>query len=110
MIDLLLAMLAEAAAPYEPPPEPWYHQAVACGASALAAKGKDPTGDEVGEMMTWGLIMAEAGRKAGRSRAQVDSGDLEAALPFYRRIKDRKPAAFAAHRAYCKAMLDADRP
>jgi len=61
-------------------------------------------------MMTWGLIMAEAGRKAGRTRAQVDQADIEAALSFYRRLKDKKPPAFAAHRAYCRALLDADRP
>ena len=61
-------------------------------------------------MMTWGLIMAETGRKAGRTKAQVDSADIEAALPFYRRLKERKPPAFAAHRTYCRALLDAERP
>jgi hypothetical protein len=111
MIDLLLlAMLAQASPSYEPPWETWYHQGVGCAASAMAAKGRNPTGGQVGEIMTWGMILAEAGRKAGRSRAQVDSGDIEAALPFYRRMKAMKPKAFAAHRTYCRAVLDADRP
>jgi hypothetical protein len=107
---LLLAFLAPAEPAYAPPPEIFYPQAVACAASALAAKAREPGGDEVGEMMTWGLILAEFGRKAGRSRAQVDSGDVAAALPFYRRLKETKKPAFAAHRAYCRALLDADRP
>ena len=111
MIDMLLpAMLAKAAASYEPPAELWYHQAVACAASAMAAKGKEPTGDQVGELMTWRMIIADAGLKAGRSRAQVDSADVEAAQAFYRQVKAGKPAAFLAHRAYCRALLDADRP
>jgi hypothetical protein len=103
-------LLLVAAAGYEPPPAIFYPQAVACAASALAAKGAEPTGEEAGEMMTWGLILADVGRKAGRTKAQVDSGDVKAALPFYRRLKEKKPRAFAAHRAYCRAMLDADRP
>jgi hypothetical protein len=107
---LLLAMLAKAEPPHAPPPEIWYHQAVGCAASAMAAKGPEPTGEQVGELMTWGLILAEAGPKAGRSLAQVDSGDVEAALPFYRRLKEKKLPAFAAHRTYCRALLDADRP
>jgi hypothetical protein len=110
MIDmLLLAMLARTQT-YAPPPEVWYHQAVGCAASVLAARDGEPTGDQAGEMMTWGLILAEAGQKAGRTHAQVDSGDIEAAFPFYRRLKEKKPPAFAAHRAYCSALLDADRP
>ncbi len=111
MIHLLLsATLAGAEPPYEPPWETWYHQGVGCAASAMAAKGREPTGGQVGEIMTWGLILAEAGRKAGRSREQIDSGDVEAAFPFYRRMKAMKPKAFAAHRDYCRAVLDADRP
>ena len=110
MILTVAAMLAMAEARYEPPAEIFYPQAVACAASAMAAKGKDPTGDEVGELMTWGLILAEFGRKAGRTREQVDSADIEAAMPFYRRLKETKKPAFDAHRAYCRALLDADRP
>jgi hypothetical protein len=107
---MLLAMTAGAEAKYEPPWETWYHQGVGCAASAMVAKGRDPTGGQVGEIMTWGMILAEAGRKAGRSKEQVDSGDVETAFPFYQRMKAMKPKAFAAHRAYCRAVLDADRP
>jgi hypothetical protein len=116
MIAMLLAMLAPAKGGYEPPPQIWYNQAVGCAASGLAlkdkgrGKGNDPTSDEFAEVMTWGFILADAGRKAGRTREQVDSADLEAALPFYRHLKEKKPPAFAAHRVYCKALLDADRP
>ena len=110
MIDLLLlAMLARAEPPYQPPPETWYPQAVACGASALVAKDKSPTGEQVGELMTFGMIVADVGRKLGRTKAQVES-DVRAAEPFYQRLRDRKPRAFAAHRAYCGALLDAERP
>ena len=111
MIALLLAMLAPAKGGYEPPALVWYNQAVGCAASVMAVKekGKNPTSDEFAEAVTWGFILADAGRKAGRTKAQVDSGDLDAALPFYRHLKAKKPPAFAAHRAYCKALLDADR-
>jgi len=108
---LVLAMLAKAAAPYEPPPELWYHQAVACAASAMAEKGSaEATGDQFGEIMTWGMILGKTAPKAGRTKAQADSKDVKSAEAFYRRLKDTKPPAFAAHRAYCRALLDADRP
>jgi hypothetical protein len=114
MIDfLLLALLAGPDEGYQPPPELFYHQAAACAGSALAEKTKsdaEPTGEQFGETMTWGMIMAETGQKSGRSRAQVDRSDLKTAEAFYRRLKDKKPPAFAAHRAYCRALLDADRP
>ena len=111
MIDLLLlATLAGSEPRYEPPPEIFYPQAVACAVSARLAAGKEMDGDKFGELMTWGMILADVGRKAGRTRAQVDSGDLIAAEPFYKRLKEKKPKAFAAHRAYCGALLDADRP
>jgi hypothetical protein len=105
---LMLAAMAESK--YEPPAEIFYPQAVACGASAKLAAGKAMDGDKFGELMTWGLILAEFGRKAGRTQEQVDSADLIAAEPFYKRLKEKKPKAFAAHRSYCKALLDADRP
>ena len=110
---LVLAMLAKSAAPYAPPPELWYHQATACAGSAMAEKasaGAEPTSEQFGELMVWGLILAETGPKANRSRAQVDSEDVKTAEAFYRRVKTTKPPAFAAHRAYCRALLDADRP
>ena len=111
MIDLLLlAMLAGAGGTYEPPPELWYHQAVSCAISAKLTAGREPSADQFAELMTWGMIMADAGRKAGRTKAEVDSGDLRLAEPFYRRLMEKKPPAFAAHRAYCQALLDADRP
>lgn len=107
---MLLAMLAEAGAGYEPPPELWYRQAVSCAISVKLASGKEPTGDEFGQLVTWGMIMADAGRKSGRTKAQVDHQDLNAAEPFYRHLKEKKRPAFAAHLAYCRALLDADRP
>ncbi len=111
MIDLLLlAMLAKAEAKYEPPPELFYHQAVSCAASLKLSAGKEPTPDEFANVMTWGMIMADTGRKIGRSKAQVDSGDLKTAEPFYRYLKEKKPKAFAAHLAYCRSLFDADRP
>ncbi len=111
MIDLLLlAMLAKAGGGYEPPPELWYHQAVSCAVSLKLAAGKEPTPAQFGDLMTWGLIMADTGRRIGRTKAQVDSGDLRIAEPFYKRLKEKKPRAFAAHRAYCQALFDADRP
>jgi hypothetical protein len=118
MIDLvLLALLAKAGAAYAPPPELFYHQAVACAASAMAERDgsksqskSEPSSEQFGEAMTWGMILAETGRKIGRTRAQVDSGDIETAEAFYRRLKRTKPTAFAAHRTYCRALLSADRP
>jgi hypothetical protein len=111
MIDLLAAaMLAAAEPPYEPPPELWYHQAVSCAVSLKLTVAKEPSPDEFAELMTWGMIMADTGRKIGRSKDQVDSGDLRTAEPFYKRLMAKKPRAFAAHRAYCQALLDADRP
>ena len=111
MIDLLLvAMLAKADGSYEPPPELWYHQAVSCAVSLKLVAGKEPSPAQFADLMTWGMIMADTGRKIGRTRAQVDRGDLAAAEPFYRHLKDRKPQAFAAHRAYCQALFNADRP
>ena len=111
MIELLLLAAAVQAKPgYEPPPEVFYPQAVACGVSAKIAKGNKVSGAEFAELMIWGFILAENGRKLGRTKEQVDSGDLKAAEPFYLRLRDKKPKAFAAHRSYCKALLDAERP
>ena len=111
MIDLLLlAMLAKTGSPYEPPPEIFYHQAVACAASLKIVSGPKPSAKQFADLMTWGMIMADTGRKIGRTKAQVDSGDLQAAEPFYRYLKEKKPPAFAAHRAYCQALFGADRP
>ncbi len=107
---MLLALLAKAGAGYEPPPELWYREAVACAVSVKLASGKEPNGDQFGQLVTWGMIMADAGRKSGRTKAQVDHQDLEAAEPFFRHLKSKKPPAFAARLAYCSAVLDADRP
>ena len=107
---LLLALLVKAEAPYRPPPEIFYHQAVACAASLKIVSGREPSAGQFADLMTWGMIMADTGRKIGRTKAQVDSGDLQAAEPFYRHLKEKKPSAFAAHRAYCRALFDADRP
>jgi hypothetical protein len=111
MIDLLLAVMAAAAGPpYQPPPEIFYHQAVACAASLKIVAGREPNPEQFADLMTWGMIMADTGRRIGRTNAQVDSGDLKAAEPFYLYLKEKKPPAFAAHRAYCQALFVADRP
>jgi hypothetical protein len=111
MIDLLLlATLAGAEVRYEPPPGVFYHQAVACTASLKIVAGRQPSAEQFADLMTWGMIMADTGRKIGRTKAQVDSDDLRAAEPFYRYLKEKKPKAFAAHRTYCQALFDADRP
>jgi hypothetical protein len=110
MIDLLLIALLAKTAEYEPPPELFYHQAVACAVSLKIEAGKKPSSEQVADMMTWGMILADTGRKIGRSKAQVDSGDLQTAETFYRYLRQKKPKAFAAHRAYCKALFVADRP
>jgi hypothetical protein len=108
---MLALLLASTAAPsYEPPAELWYRQAVSCAVTLKLGAGKEPAPDEYADLMTWGMIMADQGRKAGRTKDQVDHEDLEAAEPFFRYLKEKKPAAFAAHRAYCRALFDADRP
>ena len=111
MIELLLlALAAKAGGGYEPPPEIFYHQAVSCAASLKLTVAKEPSPAQFADMMTWGMIMADTGRKIGRTKEQVDSGDLRIAEGFYRHLKEKKPKAFAAHRAYCQALFDADRP
>jgi len=109
MSPVLLAIAAKAGG-YEPPPDLWYRQAVSCAVSVKLAGGKEPSGDQFGQLVTWGMIMADAGRKAGRTKAQVDHEDLAAAEPFFAYLKKKKPPAFAAQLAYCSALLDADRP
>jgi hypothetical protein len=106
---LLIAMLAKAEPKYEPPPAVFYPQAVGCAASAYVAKGKEPTAEQAADLMTWGMIIADMGRKAGRTAEQVES-ESQAALPYFRYLKEKKPQAFAAHLAYCRAMFHADRP
>ncbi|MEO7178293.1 MAG: hypothetical protein ABIW83_05575 [Allosphingosinicella sp.] len=111
MIELLLlAPILLRTGEYEPPPELFYHQAVSCATTLKMAVPKDPSPIELAELMTWGMIMADTGRKAGRTRDQVDHVDLQIAEGFYKRLKEKKPKAITAQRAYCKALLDADRP
>jgi hypothetical protein len=107
---MLLAMAAKAGGEYAPPPELWYHQAVSCAASLKLVAGSKPSPEQFADLMTWGMIMADTGRKTGRTKAQVDSGDLRIAEPFYKHLREKKPKAFAAHRAYCEALFGADRP
>jgi hypothetical protein len=110
MIEALLLALLAKPQEYEPPPELWYHQAVSCAISLKLSVGKEPTPEQFADLMTWGMIMADTGRKIGRTKEQVDSADLRIAEGFYKRLKAKKPKAFAAHRAYCQALLVADRP
>ena len=106
---LLLAMLAKAQSTYEPPPAVFYPQAVGCAASAYVAKGKEPSSEQVADLMTWGLIVADTGRKSGRTAEQVER-ETKAAMPYFRYLKEKKPPAFAAHLAYCRGIFVADRP
>jgi hypothetical protein len=111
MIELLLAaMLAKAEPKYEPPPELFYHQAVSCATLVKLEVVKEPSSEQFAHMMTWGMIMADTGRKAGRSKEQVDSGDLRIAEGFYKQLRKMNPRAFEAQRAYCRAIFRADRP
>jgi hypothetical protein len=111
MIELLLlAMLAKAEAKYEPPPELFYHQAVSCAILVKLEVAKEPTSEQFAHMMTWGMIMADTGRKAGRTKEQVNSADLRIAEGFYKKLRTMNPQAFAAQRAYCRAIFHADRP
>jgi hypothetical protein len=110
MIELLLLAMLARPGEYEPPPELFYHQAVSCAVSLKLEAGKEPSPAQFADLVTWGMIMADTGRKIGRGKAQVDSGDLRVAEPFYKRLREKKPKAFAAHRAYCRALFDADRP
>jgi hypothetical protein len=111
MIDLLLlALLAKAEAKYEPPPELFYHQAVSCAILIKLEVAKEPTPEQFADMMTWGMIMADTGRKSGRTKEQVDSGDLRVAEGFYKQLRKMNPKAYAAQRAYCRAIFHAARP
>jgi hypothetical protein len=110
MIELLLLAMLAKAGEYEPPPELWYHQAVSCAVSLKIEAGKKPRPGQFADVMTWGMIMADTGRKIGRTKEQVDSGDLRTAEGFYKYLREKKPKAFAAHRAYCRALFVADRP
>lgn len=111
MIELLLlALLAKAEPKYEPPPELFYHQAVSCATLVKLEVTGEPTSEQFAHMMTWGMIMADTGRKAGRTKEQVDSADLVIAEGFYKQLRKTNPKAFAAQRAYCRAIFHADRP
>jgi hypothetical protein len=111
MIELLLlAALAKAEPKYEPPPELFYHQAVSCAALVKMEVGKEPSPEQFGDMMTWGMILADTGQKAGRTKEQVDDGDIRVAEGFYKQLKKMNPKAFDAQRAYCRAIFHAARP
>ncbi|HEX8127281.1 MAG TPA: hypothetical protein VF548_17025 [Allosphingosinicella sp.] len=112
MIELLLlAMLAKAEPKYEPPPELFYHQAVSCVTLLKLEVGKkEPSAEQFADMMTWGMILADTGRKSGRTKTQVDSGDIEIAEGFYKQLKQMNSTAYAAQSAYCRAIFHADRP
>ena len=56
-------------------------------------------------MMTWGMIMADTGRRIGRKTEKIDSEDVEAARTFYAEVRRIRPAVFKAHRAYCESVL-----
>ncbi|MFN3388841.1 MAG: hypothetical protein ACK40O_07890 [Allosphingosinicella sp.] len=109
-MSLVMAMLAAQAAaakgPPEPVPEPFYRDAVACAASAAAEGGAEQSDAAMEEILTWGMAAAEYGKRAGRTPAEIDAGeDVAQAQTFYGQLKAHKPAAFAAHRAYCRALL-----
>lgn len=102
--------------PQDAMPEPWtlYHQAVACAVSAgialeserpaVAAPGDGDLPEGVDEVLAWGMVMAWAGPQIGRTPEEIDQGDAARAEPFFREMLARRPEAFAAHRAYCRAF------
>ncbi len=111
MIDLLLlASLAAADAKDEPPPELFYHQAVSCATLIKLEVGKEPSSEQFADMMTWGMIMADTGRKAAAPRSRSTARISRSRKASTNSSRKMKPKAFAAHRAYCRAMFDADRP
>lgn len=104
----MLAVIAAAAlqaTTYQPDPMVLYQQALGCAASAGLAM-EEASGDQASELMAealgWGMILADAGPRAGRTAEQVDATDGEAALAFFREMRRVRPGAFAAHRMYCR--------
>lgn len=105
---MLILALATAMAFQEPEPQTLYHQAVGCAASAVVDRGEQPPPETRGmdeEILTWGLVMADFGPRAGRTVAQVDHEDVEKAHAFFTQMQTSKPASFEAHRAFCRSFL-----
>jgi hypothetical protein len=103
-LTLVAAFLLQPDAPG--PPEVWYHQALGCAAAVgLTFEAEEKLdGDLFAEAMVWGMILSEAGPKAGRTAEQVDDSDGVGALAFFRRIRAERPDAFKAHLDYCRAL------
>lgn len=84
----------------------WYFQSAACAGSAmLLIPERLPAGftpAEV-EVRDWESVLAEYGPRAGRSEQQIED-DRVVARDVFAALRDRDPAAFEAHRAYCHAI------
>lgn len=103
---MLALALAAAVLAQEPDAQTLYHQAVGCAASAdVARDGSQTARDLDQEILTWGLVMAGFGPQAGRSPAQVDHEDIDRARAFFVQMREARPQAFAAHRAFCQSLL-----
>ena len=116
---MFLTALALAAAlmKSEPPIEPQtlYHQSVACTASlmiereTLAARPSQAETVQAmdSSLLSWGMVLRQFGERAGRNAAQIDHEDIDKAQLFIRQMRRSRPAAFSAHREFCRAMAPA---
>ncbi|MGA0546554.1 hypothetical protein ACO2Q1_14875 [Brevundimonas sp. VNH65] len=115
MVPIALAALFLTSS--EPPIEPQtlYHQAVACTASLMLERetldvrpseaASRPAMDS--SLLAWGMVLRQFGERAGRSPAQIDHEDIDKAQLFMRQMRRSRPAAFIAHREFCRAMAPA---
>ena len=90
-----------------PDPTVWYQQATACMGSALAAgprEGEPPSDTFNEDALVWGLVMNSVGPAAGRPTEAEQAADAESAEAFFRQVRELKPEAFEAHRAWCRAI------
>lgn len=91
----------------EPNPTVWHFQAAACAGSAMLSIPEAlPPGmtEAEAEVLAWSMVMAEYGRRAGRSEEQIEA-DAVAAREFFAELRRRDPEAFDAHRAYCRSIF-----
>lgn len=114
---MFLIVLAAAVIQSEPliEPQTLYHQSVACTASLMIERetleARPSQAETVRAMdsslLNWGMVLHQFGERAGRNAAQIDHEDLDKTLLFIRQMRRSRPAAFTAHRAFCRAMAPA---
>ena len=105
MVTLLLVLAFDQTP--QPDPAVWYRQATACMGSALAAGPREgePLPDTFDEdALVWGLVMNSVGPSAGRPTEADQAADADAAEAFFRQVRELRPEAFEAHRAWCRAI------